>query len=123
MPAKGWPGPNKGGTRPHTWVSGPDPIVHKKYLTWLQQRNQANFRGETWELTFESWCEKWEEHWHLRGRQKDDYCMTRHDVEGPWDDVNTIVITRKEHHSRHMARQHQLGKTRGYKKKLQGEAK
>ena len=107
--------------RPHVWVSGPDPLRHKQYRVWLQQRNQANFRGETWELTFESWLDKWQEHWPLRGRQKGEYCMTRYDIEGPWDDVNAVIMSREEHHARHMARQHALGKTRGYRKK-QGQA-
>lgn len=121
QPAVGKHAKNK--PRPHTWITGPDPILHEQYLTWLQQRNQARFRGETWELTFESWLDKWKDHWHLRGRKRGDFCMTRYDVEGPWDDVNAVIMSRAEHHTRHMTRQHELGKTRGYKKKLKGEAK
>lgn len=122
MALKGQPAVGKhaaGLPRPHMWRVGDDPELHKRYLIWLQQKNQAQWRGETWELSFESWLDKWKDHWHLRGRKITDYCMTRHDVEGPWDDVNSIIMTRREHHSRHMARQHALGKTRGYKKKLE----
>lgn len=104
--------------RPHVWVSGPDPLVHKMYLTWLQQKNQANFRKENWTLSFEVWSEMWSEHWNNRGRHSDQYCMTREDLDGPWDETNTIVITRKEQLQRHRARQVAQGKTTGYKKRL-----
>lgn len=107
-----------GKPRPHVWVSGPDPVVHKKYLTWLQQRNQANFRKEEWDLTFEQWCGLWGDLWVQRGRGSDQYCMTREDLDGPWDNKNTIVILRKEQLQRHKARQMALGQTRGYKNKL-----
>jgi hypothetical protein len=103
--------------RPKAWITGPDPVLHIKYRKWLQQKNQANFRGETWELTFESFVDKWTEHWHERGRTPEDYCMTRHDIEGPWDDVNTIVIKRLEHFRLHRERQTQLGQVKGYKNK------
>jgi hypothetical protein len=119
MPAHGRHAKNK--PRPNAWVSGPDPVRHKQYRVWLQQRNQARYRGETWELTFESWLDKWKEHWPQRGREAGDFCMTRHDIEGPWDDVNAVIMSRLEHHQRHMARQHELGRTRGYKNK--GKAK
>jgi hypothetical protein len=109
-------GHTRGKLRPKAWVSGPDYDRHIKYRKWLQQKNQANFRRETWELTFESFIDKWTEHWDERGRNLEDYCMTRHDVEGAWDDVNTIVIKRKEHFQMHRKRQTELGQVRGYKK-------
>jgi hypothetical protein len=121
MPKKGELSPHRGKPRPNAWITGPDPVLHKKYLTWLQQRNQARWRGETWELTFESWCDKWKDLWENRGRERGDYCMTRHDIDGPWDDVNSVIMTRKEHNLRHVQRQYQLGKTRGYKQRRQNE--
>lgn len=102
--------------RPNAWLSGPDPLRHLQYHKWLQQRNQANFRGEPWSLSFESFVDKWTEHWHKRGRGADDYCMTREDPDGEWDEVNTVVITRAEHFQQHRQRQYELGHTRGYKK-------
>lgn len=103
--------------RPKAWISGPDPVLHVKYHKWLQQRNQANYRKEEWNLSFESFVLKWSEHWHKRGRTPEDYCMTRNDIDGAWDDVNTIVITRAEHFQMHRKRQIELGQTRGYKKR------
>lgn len=85
------------GPRPNLWVSGPDPDRHRRYQAWLQQRNQAQWRGETWALPFEDWEQLWGEKWHSRGRERGCYCMTRRDYEGAWDTQNAQVITREEH--------------------------
>ena len=97
------PRPNARGPRPQVWVTGPDPIEHKKYRHWIQQKNQAQWRDETWELSFEEWKELWGELWHQRGRERSCYCMTRIDRELPWSLKNTQVITR-ESHAREQAR-------------------
>lgn len=91
--------------RPSVWITGPDPVTHRKYQVWLQQKNQANFRNEGWDLPFDTWCEMWEEHWHERGRASQEYCMTRTDYELPWTKENVEVVTRKEHLIRHRQRQ------------------
>ena len=93
----GVPRPNSRGPRPQVWVTGPDPVRHKKYMTWLQQRNQANWREEGWSIDFEDWCRLWAEHWPLRGRRRGDYCMTRVDWSLPWTLDNVQVVTRSEH--------------------------
>ena len=87
------------GVRPHTWVTGPDPVRHEQYRAFIQQRNQARFRGETWteEYTFDEWLALWREHWHQRGRKLQDYCMTRRDHTQPWTQENSQVITREKH--------------------------
>jgi hypothetical protein len=79
------------------WISGPDLVRHQQHVAWRQQKNQAQWRGETWSLDFDSWIELWGDLWHLRGRQVDDYCMTRRDWELPWTLDNTHVITRSQH--------------------------
>ena len=86
-----------GKQRPHLWVTGPDPVRHKKYLVWLQQRNQALWREEGWHIDFDAWCEIWGDLWDLRGRQRGHYCMTRRDWGRPWTLDNVHVITRSEH--------------------------
>jgi hypothetical protein len=93
----GVPRPETRKPRPHVWKVGPDPVEHKKYLVWLQQRNQANYREEGWELDFELWKELWGDHWLLRGRQRGTWCMSRRDWSLPWTRENTVVITREEH--------------------------
>lgn len=30
------PRPHACGPRPHVWVTGPDPVEHKKYRHWIQ---------------------------------------------------------------------------------------
>jgi len=85
------------GPRPHCWKSGPDPIEHKKYLNWLQQKTQANFRKEKWEVDFETWKDIWGEDWHNKGRASDNLRMTRIDDRGAWCRDNIEILTRKEH--------------------------
>lgn len=110
-------GPKKGTVFPNRWVSGPDPVKHKKYLIWLQQKNQANFRGEIWLLDFEDWLRLWADNWDKRGRKRDHFCMTRTDYEGAWALGNVEVITRAEHVIRQKAYMIQNGLTKGYKKR------
>lgn len=101
MPKRGSPP----GPRPQCWVSGPDPVTHQQYRAFIQQRNQAQWRGEPWQLTFEQWQDLWFPHWRQRGRGRWDYCMVRRDPSLPWDTANTEVVSRQEHCQRHRARQ------------------
>ena len=94
---QGTPRPNARGQRPQVWLTGPDPVRHKKYLIWTQQRNQAPWREEGWSIPFDVWCDLWAQHWDQRGRRRGDYCMTRLDWSLPWTVDNVQVITRSEH--------------------------
>lgn len=94
---------NKGiqlGTRPHQWRSGPDITAHESYRAWVQCRNQARYRSEPWDLTFEQWQAHWAGIWHRRGRTADSLCITRRDGQGAWTDSNVVVITRRQHGQR-----------------------
>jgi len=88
------------GPRPHVWKSGPDATAHESYRAWLQCRNQANYREEGWDLTFEQWLEHWAGLWHRRGRTSQELCITRLDCSRPWSDTNVIIITRRQHAQR-----------------------
>jgi hypothetical protein len=81
------------------WVTGTDPIEHKKYRVYIQQKNQAQWREEGWDISFESWKQLWEDSgmWESRGRERGDYCMTRRDWSTPWTRANAQIITRQEH--------------------------
>lgn len=96
---KGVPRPAARGVRPHIWKAGPDPVLHKKYLTWLQQRNQAQYREEGWTISFEEWVQVWDAsgQWLNRGRVKGTWCMTRRDWGLPWSLDNIEIVTREEH--------------------------
>ncbi len=96
MPLKG-PRPHTRGPRPHVWKIGPDPELHAKYRVWLQQRNQALWRGEGWHIDFDVWCEIWGDQWHNRGRERGTMCMTRRDWSEPWTEDNAIIVTRSQH--------------------------
>ena len=88
------------GARPDQWLTGPDPVTHDSYYAWLQCRNQARFRSEPWDLTFDEWQRAWAGLWHRRGRKSDQLCITRQDGEGSWTRDNVIVITRRQHAQR-----------------------
>jgi hypothetical protein len=91
---------NGPGPRPFTWCTGPDPVRHDRYVAWSRARAQAQFRGETWHLTFAEFEDIWGEQWPQRGRGSLDLCMTRSDIEGAWEKGNVELITRTEHNRR-----------------------
>jgi hypothetical protein len=72
-------------------------VLRKKYYVYLQQRNQAQWREEGWDIDFASWQRLWADKWHLRGRERGSYCMTRKDWSLSWTLDNVHVITRSEH--------------------------
>ena len=69
-------------------------------------KNQAQWRGEAWTISFEEYKQLWGEHWHNRGREKGCYCMTRRDPTEPWTPANAQVITREQHARTQSARSH-----------------
>lgn len=103
--------------RPAVWLSGPDPVDHAIYKTWLTSRAQANFRQEGWTISWQEYLDIWRPHWHQRGRASDDLCLTRLDPKQPWDVKNIELITRRVHVQRH----NQLTFHRGRKPKVDTE--
>jgi hypothetical protein len=86
----------KPGPRPHLWkVQGEVP--HQQYIAFLRMRAQANFRRETFELTFEQFQDLWRGLWDRRGRGSDDFCLTREDQTQKWCSNNTVCIRRTDH--------------------------
>lgn len=96
----------KPGPRPHVWIIK-DTLERKQYYCFLQQRAQAQFRNETFDLSFEDFKSLWQQHWHQRGRHSQDYCLTRIDPEGAWSTDNAHCIPRVEHLRLHRQRQAQ----------------
>lgn len=87
---------SKPGPRPHTWIWKEEPR-HSQHLAWMRAKAQANFRGETWELTFEDFCGIWDPYWHNRGRAVDNVCLCREDPTEGWTKDNSVIMTRLEH--------------------------
>jgi hypothetical protein len=85
----------KPGPCPGAWITGPDALLHAKYRVYGQQKNQAQWRQETWQLDFETWCSMWGDKWELRGRSSESYCMTRIDRTLPWNSSNVVIVQRK----------------------------
>ena len=96
------------GPRPHTWLAGPDPLRHEQYKSWLQKRNQAQWRGETWQLTFDDFCEIWGTQWSRAGRWRDCLQMMRRDFDQPWSRANVDIVDRDQFHQRQAQRRQQL---------------
>lgn len=107
----------KGKLRPHTWRTGPDPLLHEMYHPWQMAKAQAKFRDEEFTLTFEEYAELWRPHWHQRGRKINEYCMTRHDITKGWTRENAWVVERSIHQDRHIKNNIAAGRVRGYKNK------
>ena len=94
------------GPRPYMWVSGPDPLRHKQYRAYVQQKNQAQFRNEDWQLTFEEWLGIWGTEYHRRGRTSKSLCLTRWDLEDSWTVSNCFLLERGAHMQRCGQRSH-----------------
>ena len=96
---KGIPRPNARGPRPQAWASGPDPAEHVRYRTYIQQKNQAQWRDEGWTIDFVTWKQLWADsgQWANRGRERGCWCMSRLDWSLPWTPANVAVITREAH--------------------------
>ena len=85
------------GTQPGRWLAGPDPLLHAQRRAWIQQRNQAQWRGEQWLLTLAEWTAIWGADWPRRGRDREGLCMTRRDQTQAWCPANTHLVTRLQH--------------------------
>jgi hypothetical protein len=95
----GIPRPHTRGPRPQVWKSGTDPVRHEQFRVWGQQKNQAQWREEGWQIPFEAWCALWDAsgQWLNRGRERGCYCMSRLDWSLPWTVNNVAIITREAH--------------------------
>ena len=100
------------GPRPHTWVTGPDPVRHAQYDAWLKSRAQANYRGEVWELEFKDWVAAWGDQWHRRGRTKDTLQLMRDNAQLPWRKDNIVLVDRAEFYRRQGLRKRELHQQR-----------
>jgi hypothetical protein len=97
----------RAGLRPHTWkVQGE--IPHNQYLAWLKMKAQADFRGEPWQFAFEDFQQVWGAMWHRKGRGKDDYCLTRTNIQLPWHLNNVECIPRIDHLRRSQQRKKEM---------------
>lgn len=85
----------KGVPRPQAWIHK-DPLMHEMNMPFLRARAQCKFRNEPFELTFDDWYAIWRDHWHLRGRGIDDYCLVRIDDSLPWSVNNCQIQQRRE---------------------------
>lgn len=85
------------GPRPDLWKAGPDETRHEQFKAWGQQKNQAQFRKEVWDIELEDWIAVWGDKWDQRGRKKGQYCLTRICYFDDWTADNVCIMTREDH--------------------------
>ena len=101
------------GIRPHTWISGPDPIDHRLYTDCQRARAQAWYRGENWFITEQEYIDLWrtDDRYLRKGKTLNSLCMTKRDHDLDWTVDNVEFIERGEHF-----RQTHIHKHRGTKR-------
>jgi hypothetical protein len=78
------------------WITGTDPYRREKYYAFLQHRNQANFRKEEYELTFDDWEVLWSDSdLAKRGRSSTSLSLFRIDRKEAWSITNVDILQRK----------------------------
>jgi hypothetical protein len=62
---------------------------------YIRQRANAKRRGIPWEFTFDTWWDVWEKSgkWEQRGKEANQYVMSRVHDDGPYSPGNVKVIT------------------------------
>lgn len=73
-----------------------DPYQYPFYRAYGQCKNQAQWRGEEWNLTFEEWFNAWGDKIEQRGRGAHQYAMIRVNQSLPWSKDNVTILNRKE---------------------------
>lgn len=85
--------------RPHSWLSGEDPVDHRLFTDCQRARAQAWYRGEEWFITEKEYIQLWREQdrYLKKGRTVDSICMTKRDHDLPWSINNVQFVTRLQH--------------------------
>jgi hypothetical protein len=63
---------------------------------FTQQRNQAQWRKEIWELSYDQWFELWGDQVNNRGRGVGKSMMFRLDKRLPWCATNCVIMRNKD---------------------------
>jgi hypothetical protein len=72
-------------------------VTAEHRLSYCRMRAQAKYRDEGWDLTWEQYQEIWADKWHLKGRGREDLCLSRIDWAGAWTIDNVNLIFRIDH--------------------------
>ena len=67
---------------------------------YLRSKNQALFRGEIWQITYDEYLGIWRNKHHKRGRGRDRLSMCRIDLDGAWHVSNVVLLTRTEYNKK-----------------------
>ena len=69
-------------------------------------KNQARMRGQEWTITFEYFCDLWDDNrdsWLHSGQAAEDYNMSRKNMDLGWTPENVHIIPRSEMLANHGA--------------------
>lgn len=75
-----------------------DQFTSERRLAWLRFKAQCRFRQESFDLTFQEFCDFWHDPqmWANRGRSPDDLVLTRRDHKKSWSVKNCWIIQRRD---------------------------
>lgn len=79
------------------WQTTDDAELNSQRRQFTQQRNQALWRNEIWQLEWAEWIKMWQPYWSRRGRTANSLCMVRKDYTRPWHKDNVKLIERGDH--------------------------
>ena len=82
---------------PYESYTGKGDPVNMVIRRWYKlSQSQAQFRGDSWSVTWEHFRNLWlaQGRYRLRGQARDSLCFTRSDLSHAWTDANTTVAPR-----------------------------
>lgn len=91
MPPKGHTSKLKGQSRPQVWITGPDPVRHKRYRRYKLAQCQARHFRQPFKVTWPQW-----EGLMLDNPAGDNLNVCRRDTTKAWSMDNIILLTRTE---------------------------
>jgi hypothetical protein len=91
MPPRGYTSSSKGVLRPERWITGPDPVRHKRYRRYKLAQCQARHFQQPFEITWPEW-----ESVMLNNPAGDNLNVCRKDCTQPWRLDNMTLLTRTE---------------------------
>ena len=84
-----------------------DPDLKSLRLSFIRAKSQAKYRNQTWDIDFDDYLDLWRvgDKYRKPGRCKNDFHMTRKDIQQGWSVANVQILNRSEHLRARMLKQ------------------
>jgi hypothetical protein len=85
---------------PYESYTGKGDPVNMTIRRWYKlSQSQAQFRGDSWSVSWEHFRNLWlsQGRYRRRGQAANSLCFSRRDFSLPWTDANTLVTSRIEY--------------------------